>query len=486
MEATLEANNLDSQTTIISKNGILNFTDEYALFLKKYLFRLLGSAQEIVLAPVGLRTREKSPAIIKENGKILFSANKERYFSISEDDLPFADEDSIALANNVIEAFFICAEFQYSNGTERHNHYRNENAREQAYKLAIQDGINQWIFGNSKSETRSKFFSLLEKWSVKTYEGKHVTLGFLVNPSSNTRETVLSFDELLCFLNDDSSAVLSDCIHSVLEIDKDCNLIGYHSITEDLATLPSCDLNEKVPIRFVQTVQQFLPKKRGKAGSDKIGVFLLNNGDILLIKNGSTRFVKRNLQWLNLSEPAFVNALRTKFNLTTQTNPTYDKILGSVYASVLDVSFSHTGGIIAIIRPGSIDELMKEEVLSPFDNLHISEDDIVRLTLQTKLPSNEKIVRNKLLKQLTMGNNFQELDRKLRCELIALDGACIIDALQGTIYSFGAIIQNDSGSATGGRSAAAKKLSRYGAAIKISTDGYIDVFVNEMLVYSIK
>lgn len=213
---------------------------------------------------------------------------------------------------------------------------------------------------------------------------------------------------------------------------------------------------------------------------------MLNNGDILLIKNGSTRFVKRNLQWLNLSEPAFVNALRTKFNLTAQTNPTYDKILGSVYASVLDVSFSHTGGIIAIIRPGSIDELMKEEVLSPFDNLHISEDDIVRLTLQTKLPSNEKIVRNKLLKQLTMGNNFQELDRKLRCELIALDGACIIDALQGTIYSFGAIIQNDSGSATGGRSAAAKKLSRYGAAIKISTDGYIDVFVNEMLVYSIK
>ena len=78
------------------------------------------------------------------------------------------------------------------------------------------------------------------------------------------------------------------------------------------------------------------------------------------------------------------------------------------------------------------------------------------------------------------------MDRKLRCELIALDGACIIDARQGTIYSFGAIIQNDSGSATGGRSAAAKKLSRYGIAIKISTDGYIDVFVNEELVYSVK
>lgn len=90
------------------------------------------------------------------------------------------------------------------------------------------------------------------------------------------------------------------------------------------------------------------------------------------------------------------------------------------------------------------------------------------------------------MKQLTAEHSFFNLDRKLRCELIALDGACIIDSQDGTVYSFGAIIQNDSGSATGGRSAAAKKLSQYGAAIKISTDGYIDIFINEELVYSIK
>ena len=321
----------------------------------------------------------------------------------------------------------------------------------------------------------------------KTYEGKHVTLGFLVNPSSNLPE-VLTFEELLSFLSDDSSAVLSDCIHSVLEVDKKCNLVGYHSITEDLITLPSCDLNEKVPVRFIQTVQQFLPDKKGEAGSDKVGVFLLNNGDILVVKNGSTRFVKRNLQWLNLSEPAFANALHTRFDLTVQEESTYNEMLKSVYASVLDVSFSHTGGIIAIVQPGCIDELMKGKILSPFDNLYISEDEAKSLASQLgqSLPSSEKTIRNKLLKQLIAGHNFRTLDRKLRCELIALDGACIIDARQGTIYSFGAIIQNDSGSATGGRSAAAKKLSRYGIAIKISTDGYIDVFVNEELVYSVK
>lgn len=84
---------------------------------------------------------------------------------------------------------------------------------------------------------------------------------------------MLPFNELLGFLNDDSSVVLSDCIHSVLEVDKKCNLVGYHSITENLTDLPACTLNEYVPIRFIQTVQQFLPEKNNEDGSDKVGVF---------------------------------------------------------------------------------------------------------------------------------------------------------------------------------------------------------------------
>ena len=487
MGAILESEKKQEVKTSSEKVQISSFTGDYEYFLKGYLFRLLGVAKDIDLVHVSQTRGKEYPPVSKKKGRIFFSASKKQYFSIDEKDIPFSDEDSIALASNIIGAFLLCSEYKYSNETEVYNHYRNENAKEQAYKLAIQDGICQWIFGSTPAETRSKFFNLLEKWSVKTYEGKHVTFGFLVNPSSNLPE-VLTFEELLSFLSDDSSAVLSDCIHSVLEVDKKCNLVGYHSITEDLITLPSCDLNEKVPVRFIQTVQQFLPDKKGEAGSDKVGVFLLNNGDILLVKNGSTRFVKRNLQWLNLSEHAFANALHTRFDLTVQEESTYNEMLKSVYASVLDVSFSHTGGIIAIVQPGCIDELMKGKILSPFDNLYISEDEAKSLASQLgqSLPSSEKTIRYKLLKQLIAGHNFRTLDRKLRCELIALDGACIIDARQGTIYSFGAIIQNDSGSATGGRSAAAKKLSRYGIAIKISTDGYIDVFVNEELVYSVK
>lgn len=97
-------------------------------------------------------------------------------------------------------------------------------------------------------------------------------MGFLVNPSSQA-DVMLPFNELLSFLNDDSSAVLSDCIHAVLEVDKKCNFVGYHSITENLTDLPACKLNENVPIRFIQAVQQFLPEKNNEVGSDKVGVF---------------------------------------------------------------------------------------------------------------------------------------------------------------------------------------------------------------------
>lgn len=67
-----------------------------------------------------------------------------------------------------------------------------------------------------------------------------------------------------------------------------------------------------------------------------------------------------------------------------------------------------------------------------------------------------------------------------------MDGACIID-YSGNDCAIGAIIRNDSGSSGGGRSAAAKKLSKFdGFAVKISTDGYIELFINYYPVYAIK
>lgn len=78
-----------------------------------------------------------------------------------------------------------------------------------------------------------------------------------------------------------------------------------------------------------------------------------------------------------------------------------------------------------------------------------------------------------------------QLDRKLRSELTAMDGACILD-LNGNVISFGAIIRNEAESSGGARSAACKTLSKHGLAVKISTDGYVELYLNGSLTFSIK
>ena len=74
--------------------------------------------------------------------------------------------------------------------------------------------------------------------------------------------------------------------------------------------------------------------------------------------------------------------------------------------------------------------------------------------------------------------SFFELDRALRRELLELDGAMVLSS-SGDIHVIGTIIKLEgSGSDGGGRTAAAKQLSEYGLAIKVSQDGYVQIFKN--------
>lgn len=123
-------------------------------------------------------------------------------------------------------------------------------------------------------------------------------------------------------------------------------------------------------------------------------------------------------------------------------------------------------------------------ILHPCDDF-LSDYDITDNLSEKNHEERKRIQKRTILMNLTNKNHFSVLDRKLRSELISLDGACILNC-QGEIISCGAIIQNDSGSTGGGRGAAAKKLSRFGMAVKISTDGYIELYVDGENIYAIK
>ncbi len=74
-------------------------------------------------------------------------------------------------------------------------------------------------------------------------------------------------------------------------------------------------------------------------------------------------------------------------------------------------------------------------------------------------------------------NNFKDIDRLVRAEMIAVDGATILDH-SGNIIAAGAIIKVEQASEDGARTAAARTLAQYGVSIKISVDGEIKVFRN--------
>lgn len=458
---------------------------EYRDFLQNYLLPLLGINDNNIEES---EDEFKPGFIVQENDYIFFSTNSETPYKLRC--YRKLTNDNLNLAKNVIISFFLVAEHRMDQKGVSHKYY-SDNHKEKNYELAIEKGICTWIIGEN-NENVEKLLSILERWSVQTYEGKKVTMGFVINPKAKScfDNTYGTFKD---FLKEDCSAVFTDCIQSIVELDEQCEFCRYLSITEG-DIIDKCELGKYLPIRFANVIQKYVT---GSA----VGIFLLNNGDIILSKNQEIRFVKRNLKWLNLSYEAFSNALE-KF---TKENEIDDSLIKEIYASTLDVSFSHTGGIISIINDISLltkkendgfpilhrcDNLLNEISCSELFQYFKEQNEEYEKTSNKHLIVNETDIKKRVLKRNVLDSfiqdkPFERMDRKLRCELISLDGACILTR-KGEVCSFGAIIKNDSGSSGGGRGAASKKLSRFGMAIKVSTDGYIELYIKGSLKYSIK
>lgn len=436
-----------------------NAVEEYRYFLKEYLLPLMGFPRNSVrLFEVHDLDRINTFNITQKGEHVFFLADRIPYFrakiSISDDNL--------RLARNIIMAFIRVAKYKLlERGTDIQTEYLSETLQKKSYEYAIQHGICSWITGDTRNLAVDRLLGILERWSVQTYEGRKVTFGFVIN-----RRATGTID-WLDFLDDDYSATLTDCIHSVIELDEHGKIIEYHSLTQADA-IHTVDHGIR-PYRFSDVLDNFIIR-------DKVGIFLLTNGDIIISKGKQIRFVKRNLKWLNMSYEAFNNSFRS--------SSLEEQLIREIYASMLDVSFSHSGGIISVIH--DVEILRTKGILSPSDDLSFPGN--VEEELRDKINKHDlkkRLLKRSSLKVLVGECSFYEVDRKLRAELIAMDGACIINP-EGKILAIGAIIQNESGSSGGGRGAACKRLSQYGMAIKISTDGYIEVYRSGEVIYSIK
>jgi hypothetical protein len=304
-------------------------------------------------------------------------------------------------------------------------------AGDRAYFGELVRALPRWVIARhlQQETTLAEILERLDSWSSETYEGKRITcaLGLMQNPSN----TGVLLSE---YWANSYAPVLSNGYDTILEIGSDGHLAGLNY----LAT-------SSLSAGFAPFRLSSIAKWSNEGG--RLAATLNTQGEILLFKDGELRFARRAGKWTHV---VHLNAVQIM-------NPYGSKDLRrEIYKSCLDASFARTGACIAVVAKENLPKVAK--AVSAIDRIKGGSSYKSRLF------------------SLSLDRSFDKIERPLRQELLALDGACILD-YQGNILAVGAIVTVPSGSANGGgRRAAAVALSALGVAIKVSADGPISIF----------
>lgn len=303
-------------------------------------------------------------------------------------------------------------------------------AGDRAYFGELVRALPRWVIARhlKQETTLAAILEQLDSWSSETYEGRRITcaLGLMQNPSN----TGVMLSE---YWSNSYAPVLSNGYDTILEIGSDGQLAGLNCLA---ASGPS----GFAPFRLSSIADW--SKEDGR-----LAATLNTQGEILLFKGGELRFARRAGKWTHV---VHMNAVQIM-------NPYGSKELRTeIYKSCLDASFARTGACIAVVAKENLPKVAN--IVSTIDRI-----------------KGGSSYKSRFL-SLSLDRSFNKIERPLRQELLALDGACVLD-YQGNILAVGAIVTVPSGSPNGGgRRAAAVALSELGVAIKVSADGPISIF----------
>lgn len=275
----------------------------------------------------------------------------------------------------------------------------------------------------------------IEAFASQTYEGKPIVVAFGITGSVGYGP--IKVEDLW---KEDFSRVLSNAFDTIYLGGNDGKVIGLDSLDDEGSGLFT-------PYRFNRIANWCEP--------NRVAIALNRNGEMLLFQHRRLQFAKRRGEWIYYSHESVLSQLGQGLR---------SDLRRAIYDSCLDVSFARSGGCISILNTKGQKKAPKV----------IDENDLLSngLTAKTKL-------FQRVIKKL-----FQNIDRRIRQELLAMDGAMVMSP-DGTILAIGAIVKIPGGSTGGGRKAAAIQLSKLGLGIKISSDGPITGFRNKKEIFKI-
>lgn len=339
--------------------------------------------------------------------------------------------------------------------------------------IAFEKGLSAWLGGTDACGlTIFRLLHKLDNWTRKTYEGKHFSFGVMID-----KELECGSMDYIGFLNNRNSALVSDGIFSSVYLDKNGRLI------KSVNTMYG-DVNDGEGANAPADEMLAPYKYAGFASAcrdNRIGIIALESGDILIIKDSELIFSKRNDEWSFFDPDGIIDDL-TAFLSEDDTDADrtkmweYGRLAREIYKTLIDVSFSYTGGCLGIVKNTSA-------VSRLIDKNKIVYEDYITGKYRIETDTVGKVTDSDAERRLALASliwfdgkphGFVSTDRKLRMECAAFDGAMIIDT-DGRFITIGTIVKVEGGG-TGGRTLAARSIAKLGIGIKISSDGDITAY----------
>ena len=187
-------------------------------------------------------------------------------------------------------------------------------------------------------------------------------------------------------------------------------------------------------------------------------IVLSPSHEIKVFAEGAHVFTFRNAEWHLLdTEAKYVHWLQA-----VGSRPIAEKL----FQCALDMADARQGALLVVLR----DAASAGELVAPVDRL----DDTARVR-------GDGDTTRRPLHYLLRGRTLDDVDDSVLRALASLDGATVVDT-QGRLIAAGAILMHphgDSGDAwvsEGARTTAAQAAGRFGAVLKVSTDGMITCY----------
>lgn len=190
---------------------------------------------------------------------------------------------------------------------------------------------------------------------------------------------------------------------------------------------------------------------------DGVGVALVRSGDILVVHRGRVRFSLRAGTWRTWNHASHLARLESAWG--KRGNPgQISRLLTYLYHVALDLSFRRSGGLLVVLA---------------------RKDRIGRVLSSTtdQVAGRKRGAVEKAFDVIFKRMRLQNVDRRITTDIASLDGAIVVDR-SGRTLAFGAMVKTAGGANQGARARAAIAASRYGLAIKVSSDGNVSFYSN--------